>query len=1087
MKVALLAVAALVGAGLCHAQSEPGPLLLQQPTISRTQIVFVYAGELWRVDRDGGAARHLTTGVGIQSDPHFSPDGRWIAFTGNYGGNPDVYVISADGGEPRRLTYHPGYDQALGWTPDGTRVLFASDRSAFANYVMNLYTISVQGGLPQMLPFPYAFEGAYSPDETEIAYCPLPPPDPTWSHYRGGEEPKIWLAKLSDWSYEEIPRGNWNEMDPMWLGGKLYFLSDEKGPFTLFEYDPGTGKTRQALPNEGLPIKEASAGPDAIVYSQFGSIHIFDPSSGREHPVRIGVAGEFPQLLPHVESVQNHISNVNISPTGARVAFESHGEVLTVSPERGDIRNITNSPGVADRDPAWSPDGKSIAYFSDESGEYALQIRDQSGLGPVRKLNLGSPPSFFYDPQWSPDSKKIAYTDKRLNVWYIDLAKGRPFRIDADVYDTPDRALSPSWSPDSEWIAYTKLLRNHLRAVFVYSLATGRSTQIMDGLSDARTAVWDRNGKWLYFTSSTDAGPTTGWIDMSSYPFTVTRNVYLVVLSTDDPSPLAPPGDLEGKIETSSPAALPVAVKSPAPPRTPKVRIDFANISRRILALPVPAADYFGIESGKTGELFLVAVENEKHFIPPPLAVTKFDLRTRKTTPVISGVIGFHVSLNGEEALYRSPLDQWGIGSTAGPIKLTDGLLKLGGMKVYVDPRAEWKQMYHEVWRIERDFFYSRNWNGLDLAKTEAEYAKYLPGLATREDENYLFNQMLSNLNASHITVRGGEVPAMPRVAVGLLGADYRIENGRYRIVRVLKGESWNPSPRAPLTQPGINIVAGAYLLAVDGRDLRASDNVYSYFLDKAGKPVVLRVGPNPDGRGARDLTVTTVPTEFLLRSRDWIAHNRQLVDRLSGGKLAYVYLPDTRGAGYDSFNRDYMAQVDKQGAIIDERFNAGGQMANYVIDVMQRKLSNYWQTQDGAVFTTPTDAIFGPKVMLINQFVGSGGDWLAWAFMSAGLGPTIGERTWGGLMGVYGTLQLIDGGSVTVPRAAFFTPKGTWDVENQGVSPDIPIELDPKGWREGRDVQLEKAVAVALDELKRHPLPRPQVPVMPDYSRYAH
>jgi len=1085
--MALLALAVLMGAGLCRAQSEPGPLLLQQPTMNRTHIVFVYAGGLWTVSRNGGAARRLTADGGIQSAPHFSPDGRLIAFTARYGENPDVYVVSADGGVPRRLTYHPGYDQALGWTPDGTRVLFASNRSAFANYVMNLYTVSVQGGLPQMLPFPYAFEGAYSPEETEIAYCPSPPPDPTWSHYRGGEEPKIWLAKLADSSYEEIPRGDWNDMDPMWLGGKLYFLSDENGPFTLFEYDPATRKARQVLPNEGLPIKEASAGPDAIVYSQLGSIHIFDPASGRQHSVRISVAGDFPQLLPHVESVQNHIGNANISPTGARVAFEAHGEVLTMSAEHGDIRNITNSPGVADRDPAWSPDGKSIAYFSDESGEYALHIRDHSGLGPVRKLALGSPPSYFYDPQWSPDNKKIAYTDQRLNLWYIDVAKGGPVRIDADEYDTPDRALSPSWSPDSEWIAYTKLLRNHMRAVFVYSLAMRKSTEITDGLSDARTAVWDKNGKWLYFTASTDAGPTTGWIDMSSYPFTVTRNVYLVVLSKEDPSPLAPQSGVQGNGEASSPAAVLSAVKAPASARAPKVRIDLANIDRRTLALPVPAADYFGIQTGKTGELFMVAVENEKHFIPPPLAVTKFDLRTRKTTPLISGVIAFRVSFDGEQALYRSPFDQWGIGSTAGPMKPTDGLLKLGGMKVYVDPRAEWKQMYHEVWRIERDLFYSRTLNGLDLAKTEAEYAKYLPGLATREDENYLFNQMLSNFNASHITVRGGEGLAMPRVAVGLLGADYRIENGRYRIVRVLKGESWNPALRAPLTQPGSNVVAGDYLLAVDGLDLRASDNVYSYFLDKADKQVVLRVGPNPDGRGARHVTVTTVPTEFPLRSHDWIVHNGQVVDRLSGGKLAYVYLPDTRGAGYDSFNRDYMAQVDKQGVLIDERFNAGGQMANYMIDVMQRKLTNYWHTQDGAVFTTPTDAIFGPKVMLINQFVGSGGDWLAWAFTSVGLGSTIGERTWGGLMGVYGTLQLIDGGSVTAPRAAFFTPKGTWDVENHGVSPDVPIELDPKAWREGHDVQLEKAVAVALDELERHPLPRPQMPALPDYSRYAH
>ena len=894
----------------------------------------------------------------------------------------------------------------------------------------------------------------------------------------------------------------------MWLDGKIYYLSDEKGPFTLYEYDPSTKESRQVLPNDGLPIKQASAGPDAIVYSQFGSIHIFDPSSGREHAVSISVAGDFPQLLPHFDSVQNHILSAGISPTGMRAVFEAHGEILTVPAEHGDIRNITNSPGVADRYPAWSPDGKSIAYFSDESGEYALQIRNQSGLGSVRKFNLGSPPSFFYNPRWSPDSTKIAYTDKRLNVWYIDLSKGTPVRIDADVYETPQRTLSPSWSPDSEWIAYTKLLRNHMRAVFVYSLATRKSTQITDGLSDARSAVWDRNGKWLYFTASTDVGPTTAWLDMSSEDHTVTRNVYLVVLSKDEPSPIAPQSDEEGQPESASSGSAPADEKLPkagtadkskpkgtgavsAAPQAPKVKIDFANIDQRILALPIPAKNYLEIQAGKSGELFLIdlpAGEDEGDVPPPlrsPLVVTKFDMKTRKTTTVISGVQGFAVSFNGEKALVVARR-QWSIAPTAGPIRPGDGALKMADMKVYVDPAAEWKQMYDEVWRIERDFFYAPNFNGLNLAKTEAEYAKYLPGLASREDENYLFNQMLSDFNVGHMYVSGGEVPTVPPVVVGLLGADYRIENGHYRIVRVLSGENWNPRLRAPLTQPGVNVVAGDYLLAVDGRELRASDNVYGYFLDKANKQVVLRVGPNADGSGAHDVTVMTVPEEFNLRHRDWLVHNMQVVDQLSGGKLAYVYLPNTAEAGYESFNRYYMAQVGKQGAVIDERFNGGGQIANYMIETMQRKLTSYWYTREGAVFTSPLDAILGPKVMITNQFAGSGGDWLPWAFKSVGLGPTIGEKTWGGLIGIYDYPQLIYGGSVTAPRVAFFNPNGTWDVENHGVPPDVPIVLDPHAWREGHDVQLEKAVSVALDELARHPLPAPHVPAFPDYSKYA-
>ncbi|MGB6876995.1 MAG: PDZ domain-containing protein, partial [Candidatus Acidiferrales bacterium] len=802
MKKAIVAVMALLLAGICYAQSEPGPLLLQQPTMTKTQIVFAYGGELWSVGRNGGDAIRLTTGVGIQSDPHFSPDGKWVAFTGDYGGNPDVYVVSADGGVPRRLTYHPAPDEVMGWTPDGKNILFASSRDSFAGGAGNLYTVPVTGGLPEKLPFPLAFEGSYSPNAEEIAYRPVAFPWGTWSHYRGGTESKIWVAKLSDSSYEEIPRGDWNEFDPMWVGDKIYFLSDEKGPFTLYEYDTATKKETKVIPNDGLPIKEASAGPDGIIYSQFGSIHIYDPASHHEHAVTIHVAGDFPQVMGHFDSVEKNILSAGISPTGVRAVFEAHGEILTVPAEHGGIRNITNSPAVADRTPAWSPDGNSIAYFSDESGEYALHIKNQNGMGDVKKISLGEPPSYFYDPKWSPDSKKIAYTDKRLNVWYVDLDKGTPVKIDTDVFETPERTLDPSWSPDSEWIAYTKLMENHMRAVFVYSLETGKSTQITDGMSDARTAVWDKNGKWLYFTASTNAGPTTAWLDMSSYDHTVTRSVYVAVLAKDLPSPLAPESDEEKA--SKKPDAAGAEAEKGKKEETPKVTIDFENIGQRILALPIPEKNYVGIMAGKTGELFVAEMPPGQEGIfgeQAGIDITKFDMKTRKTTPVISGVQDFDISFDGEKLLY-SQQGHWGIAATAAPVKPGEGVLNMADMKVWVDPKAEWKQMFHEVWRIERDFFYAPNYHGLDLEKTEAEYAKYLPGLASREDENFLFNQMLSDLNVGHMFVRGGAVPVVPPVSVGLLGADYAVENGRYRIKKVYYGENWNPDLHAPLTQP---------------------------------------------------------------------------------------------------------------------------------------------------------------------------------------------------------------------------------------------------------------------------------------------
>ncbi|HKV29179.1 MAG TPA: PDZ domain-containing protein [Candidatus Acidoferrales bacterium] len=1087
MRKAALALCIFMLAATCYAQPGSAPLLLQQPAISRTQIVFVYGGELWSVGRNGGDAIRLTTGVGIQSHPYFSSDGKWIAFSGQYGGNTDVYVVSADGGVPKRLTYHPAPDTVVGWTPDGKNVLFESTRDAFASGVAHLFTVSVTGGMPSKLPFPLAYEGSYSSNGDEIAYRPVAFPWGTWSHYRGGTESKIWIAKLSDSSYEEIPRGDWNEFDPMWVGNKVYFLSDEKGPFTLYEYDASTKKETQVIPNDGLPIKQASAGPDAIVYSQFGAIHVYDIAGHREHAVTIHVAGDFPQVMPHFDSVEKNILSAGISPTGVRAVFEAHGEVLTVPEEHGDIRNVTHTPGIADRTPAWSPDGNSIAYFSDESGEYALHISDQKGLNTNKKIALGSPASYFYDPKWSPDSKKIAYTDKRLSVWYVDLDKGSPVKIDSDVFETPERTLDPSWSPDSEWIAYTKLLQNHMRAVFVYSLATGKSTQVTDGMSDARFAVWDKGGKYLYFTASTNSGPTTAWLDMSSYDHTVTRNVYVAVLGKDTKSPLAPESDEEKAAEKGE--HKDEGADKGKKEETPKVTIDFENIGQRILALPLPARNYIGILPGKAGELFVAEVpagDDGGQAGPPGANVSRFDFKTRKTMSLISGVQSFDVSFNGEKLLYEQH-EHWGIAPTAAPVKPGEGMLNMADMKVWVDPRAEWKQMYHEVWRIERDFFYAPNFHGLNLEKAEAEYAKYLPGLASREDLNFMFDQMLGDLNVGHMFVGGGSIPTVPPVTVGLLGADYKIENGRYRIARVYYGENWNPDLHAPLTQPGVNVAAGDYILAVDGRDVHSADNVYSFFLDKANKQVTLKVGPNADGSGSREVTVVPVANELNLRHRDWIVHNMETVDKLSGGKLAYVYLPNTAGGGFTNFNRYYFAQVGKDGAVMDERFNTGGSIANYIIETMQRKLTSYWYTRQGEVFTSPLDAIFGPKVMIINQFSGSGGDWMPWGFRHTGLGPLIGERTWGGLVGIYGYPELIDGGFVTAPRVAFFNPNGTWDVENHGVPPDLPVILDPKAWREGHDVQLEKAIAVAMDELKKNPLPKPRVPAFPDYSKDAH
>jgi tricorn protease len=1067
------------------------PILLQRPTLSRTQVAFAYAGDLWIVSRQGGDARRLTSGVGLETEPIFSPDGTQIAFTGEYDGNLDVYVIPATGGEPRRLTYHPDRDMAVGWTPDGKNVLFCSTRHSYAPRFGRLFTMPVEGGFPKELPLPMAEEGSFSPDGSRLAYVPFSngrfrPTSPfqtAWKRYRGGTASPIWIADLADSHIEKVPRDKSNDCNPMWIGNKVYFLSDRNGPFTLFLYDPATKEVSLVLENKGLDIKSASAGPDAIVYEQFGALHLFDLNAGKTQPLSIRVAGDLVSIRPHFEKVGKKIQNAGLSPTGKRAVFEARGEILTVPAEKGDIRNLTNTPGVCERDPAWSPDGKQIAYLSDESGEYQLHICSQDGKGEVRKISLGDAPSFYFSPTWSPDGKKIVYTDKRLNVWYLDVAKGVSTKVDTNPF--ADANFDPAWSPDSRWLAYTKELKNHLHAVFVYSLETGKHHQVTDGMSEASSAAFDKNGKYLYFAASTDIGPSLG-SEMSGINRPVTRHVYVVVLSQDEPSPLAPESD-EEKAEGAPKKADTVAadkVKEKSKQDPSAVRIDLEGIDQRILTLPVPAHNYQGLLAGKAGTLFLIegpAVRSEGG--PPPLTVHKFDLEKRKADKFIDGVSRVVVSQDGEKILYQQG-ETWFLVGTAQPPQPGQGKLHTEGMEVRVDPRAEWKQMYHEVWRIERDFLYDPNFHGLNLKAAEKKYEPYLESLGHRQDLNYLFEEMLGELTLGHVFVGGGDLPEVKPVKGGLLGADYRVENGRYRFHHIYQGENWDPRLRAPLTQPGARVKEGEYLLAVNGRDLRAADNLFSFFEGTAGRSTLLKVGPTADGKGAREVTVVPLETEEPLRNRAWIEANRRKVDQMTGGRVAYIYLPDTHMGGFAYFNRYFFAQVDKEAAVIDERFNGGGLLADHVIDYLRRPLLSYISFREGGDMTAPQEGIFGPKVMIINEMAGSGGDAMPFFFRQMNLGQLIGKRTWGGLVGIGDYPPLMDGGRVTAPNAGFWFASGEWEVENRGVAPDIEVEHDPQLVRAGHDPQLERAVAVVLEDLKKYPQTKPRRPAYPNYHR---
>jgi len=1079
-----------------------GLFLLQKPALSQTQIVFVFAGDLWSVPREGGEAERLTSSLGSETNPCFSPDGSKIAFTGEYDGNVDVFVVPAAGGVPQRLTWHPAADIALGWAPEGERVLFTSGRNAYSRF-SELYTVGLDGGLEEKLPLPMGFEAALSPDGMRIAYVPLSRAFTVWKRYRGGRATPVWIANLADSVIEKIPRNNSNDFNPMWIEDKVYFLSDRDGAVSLYAYDLKSKKVSRIIENGGLDLKSASAGPGAIVYEQFGSLNLYDLKTGKASRVPITVKGDMPEVRERFKAVGDNLEVAGLSPNAVRAVFEARGEIVTVPAEKGDPRNLTNTTGVMERDPAWSPDGKTIAYFSDESGEYMLHLKPQSGAGETIKIALGDKPSFFFSPRWSPDSKKIAYTDAHLAVWYVDIAAKKPVRVDKDRYwHYEGTGGSPSWSPDSKWLAYEKRLPNYMGAIYLYEVAAGKNTQITDGMSDAGFPVFDVEGKYLYFAASTDSGQSLE-PDIHSFSRPVTRSIYLAVLPKDEPSPFAPESDEEKgeekkKEEGKKTGDQKSDEKKSVETKVITVKVDLDGILQRILAVPMPARNYVGLQVGKAGTLLAIEAPAALPGMgdDPGTTVHRYDIKARRSDVVVGGIGYFEISQNGEKYLYKQD-DRWLIaglrplppaGAPAGPPAPPSAPdakpLATDAIQVRINPGDEWQQMYREVWRIEREFFYDPNAHGYDLAAAEQRYAPYLKHIVSRRDLNYLFAEMLGGIEVGHLGVYGGDLPEVKRIPAGLLGADYTVDNGRYRFSRIYNGENWNPQLRAPLTQPGVNVAVGDYLLAVNGREVSGRDNVYRFFENTSEKQVLLKVGPSPDGKGAREVMVVPVPSETALRNFAWIENNRRYVDKVTGGRVAYVYMPDTSFGGYTNFNRYFFAQVGKDAVIVDERFNGGGALATDIIEFFQRKMLSLVATRDGEDEAQPQGAILGPKVMLINEFAGSGGDAMPYYFKAAGVGPLIGKTTWGGLVGRAGAPALMDGGFVSAPSSGVWSPKDGWIAENVGIAPDIEIEHDPALVRQGKDPQLDKAIEVVMSGLEKTPPLKPRRPAFPEHYK---
>ena len=1105
------------------------PRILQSPAISRDLIAFGYAGDVWTVSRAGGIATRVTTGLGTESGPMFSPDGATIVFTGEYDGNIDVFTVPAAGGVPTRITFHPGVDVATGWSSDGREVLFRSNRTAASRYTQ-IFRASTAGGMATALPLPMAHAGVMSPDGKQFAYNPLAPAFlfnfsnyVSWGNYRGGLASTIRITSLPGLDSVDVPHDVTADISPAWAGGKLYFLSARSGPISVFSYDPATRSVSEVYRNTGADIRSLASDGQTLVFDRLGEIYTLSPG-GQPKLVPITAVGDMPDVRPRMLNVSDQVRGISVSPTGVRAVVEAHGEILTAPLKKGPVRNLTNTPGVMERTPAWSPDGESVAYFSDESGLYALHVAPQTG-GAAKKFSLGNQPAYYFDPLWSPDSKRIAFRDNRLNTFVLDLASGRVNAAgEPNVWGGfTDQTYAMAWSPDSKWLAWTRSLKNHMHGIVLYSAERNTAMQVTDSMGDARYPAFDRNGKYLYFLASNNAGAVMHGLDMTSNLYRPTRSIYALAMTANTASPIEPESDDEKSVAEAQQDAKDDADATPAgkasqakadakdkpgevskSPAPKPVMIDLAGmdmaaITARTVALPVPPGPYSDLVTGKPGVIFWLAdmSANDPNAQGLNGTLNTFTLEDRKIEKVAENVVDYEVTADGEKLLLASrtprapdaaqggppPRTRYSIvpakAMGASPPKTEDTSLSLDGLEVRVDPAAEWAQMYKEVWRIQRAYFYDPDFHGFDTVAAEQRLAPYAAAVQSRSDLNYVFQEMLTGFSVGHLRGSGGAIPAAPRVEGGLLGADYVIRNNRWCIAKVYTAGSWSPDVKAPLAQPGLNVKAGDCIIAINGKPLEASTDIQQPLEGVANKLITLKLA---SGNASRDISVVPVNSEQRLRNLDWIETNRKKVDEMSGGKLAYVYLPDTGNGGFTAFNRYYFAQTDKQGVVIDERFNGGGQMADYIIEVLGRGLQSYWASRYGAVERTPAASILGPKVMIANEVSGSGGDALPWLFKTNKLGPLVGKRTWGGLVGIGGTPQLMDGAQVTSPNVGFFTPGGEWEVENYGVAPDVEVDQDPKAVAAGRDPQLEAAVRIALDLIESS---KPLEPKLPAYPRY--
>jgi tricorn protease len=1059
------------------AEESSGTALLRQPALSREHLAFVYGGDIWLADRDGRHPERLSA---------------------TYAGNTDVYVIPVRGGQPRRLTFHPARDEVNGWSPDGQRILFASPREVANNRSNQLYEIALNGGFERKIMEAVAWEASWSPDGTRLAYRPYRTAyeGPSgWRRYRGGTTTPIWILNPASGAWEQVPHENATDHAPVWAGDEVIFISDRsEGAANLFAYHTRSRQLRQLTKETVWDVRSLGVDGRTAVYEAGGRLKQLDLDSAKTTALTITVATEASQLRPQWRDASKTITSAFLSPTAKRVVVTARGDVFTVPTKDGSIRNLTRSPGVRDKDAIWSPDGTRIAYITDLGMQHAIVVRDQEGLEKPQVHPLPRP-SYYRLLAWSPDGATLIYEDDHLHLYAFALAKAASTLIDTSL----DRnAFEVNFSPDSRWLAYTVQGENHFTRIRLHDFGTGHNADVTDGLSDAGSPVFAPGG-YLYFTASINSGPSQIFLDLSSQERSVRRGLYVAVLAADGRSPLLPKaGDEDAKADAddkgsckapagkTDKAADSTANKSDGKAsdkkhdqadakadKTPKpVKVDLEGLESRIVGFPVAERRYESLAVACDGALFYVERRQPGVTAEPPEAepgndgeLYRFDFAERKAKSLKQGIEDISMSADGKKLLLIYAKGKMEIADAND--KLEAKPLDLSQLGMYVDPAAEWQQIFDEAWWMEKEYFYDPNMHGLDWQAIYARYQPLVKYVQRREDLTELLIEMIGEMQVGHNRSGGGDVPGEPGTRTGLLGADFAVESGHYRIRTIYRGDRWNPFLRAPLAVPGSRVSEGDYLLAVNGRPLDARENLYAFFEQTVDKQVTLSVGPDASGAGVHNIVVQPIADEAPLRQWRWIERNRDYVEKKTAGKVAYVYLPNTAADGFQYFNRMFFAQIDKPALIIDERRNSGGQAANYIIETLGRPYLASWKDRDTQLFSTPGGAIYGPKVMLADQDAGSGGDFLPWAFKHQKLGTLIGTRTWGGLIGIAANPPLIDGGQLSVPFFRFFTPEGEWSVENQGVAPDIEVTLDPAAVNRGEDPQLDAAIATVLTQLK--------------------